>query len=42
MNRILGAFKLNPFEQLGLRYDATPEDVRRQYRKVQWGVSSRS
>lgn len=34
MARILGAFKLNPFEQLGLRFDATYEDIRRQYRKV--------
>ena len=32
--RILGAFKLNPLEQLGLRFDATPEDVKRQYRKA--------
>ena len=34
VNRILGAFKLNPFEQLGLRFDASVEDARRQYRKV--------
>ena len=34
VNRILGAFKLNPFEQLGLRFDATPEDAKRQYRKT--------
>jgi DnaJ homolog subfamily C member 8 len=34
VNRILGAFKLNPFEQLGLRFNATLEDIRRQYRKV--------
>ena len=34
VNRILGAFKLNPFEQLGLPFTATVEDVRRQYRKV--------
>lgn len=34
VNRILGAFKLNPYEQLNLHHDATPEDVRRQYRKV--------
>ena len=34
MNRILAAFKLNPYEQLGMHNDASPEDVRRQYRKV--------
>ena len=34
VNRILSAFKLNPYEQLGLHNDATPEEVRRQYRKV--------
>ncbi len=28
------AFKLNPYEKLGLRFTATPEEVRRQYRKV--------
>lgn len=37
VNRILGAFKLNPFEQLGLRFDASVEDVRRAYRKVRRG-----
>lgn len=34
VNRILSAFKLNPFEQMNLHNDATPEEVRRQYRKV--------
>lgn len=34
VNRILGAFKLNPYEQLGMHNDARPEDVPRQYRKV--------
>ena len=34
VNRILSAFRLNPFEQLGVRFDATPEEIRRQYRKV--------
>ncbi len=34
VNRILGAFKLNPFEQLGLPYDATQEEAKRQYRKL--------
>jgi DnaJ family protein C protein 8 len=34
VNRILWAFKLNPFEKLNLRFDATPEDVKRQYRKL--------
>ncbi|KAL6780195.1 hypothetical protein ACKKBF_B14085 [Auxenochlorella protothecoides x Auxenochlorella symbiontica] len=33
VNRILGAFKLNPYEQLGLRFDASMEVVPRQYRK---------
>lgn len=28
------AFKLNPFEKLNLRFDATPEEVRKQYRKL--------
>ena len=34
VNRIISAFRLNPFEQLGVRFDATPEEIRRQYRKV--------
>ena len=34
VNRILGAFRLNPFEQLDLPFDATEADVKRQYRKV--------
>ena len=34
VNRILGAFKLNPFEQLGTNFDANREDIKRQYRKV--------
>ncbi|KAK9846337.1 hypothetical protein WJX81_001857 [Elliptochloris bilobata] len=34
VNRILGAFKLNPFEQLGLRFDATLDEAKRQYRKA--------
>ena len=34
VKRIISAFRLNPFEQLGLRYDATEEDIRRQYRKL--------
>ena len=33
VHRILGAFKLNPFEQLGLRFDATVDDVKKAYRK---------
>lgn len=36
--RILSAFKLNPYEQMGLRNGAPPEDVRRQYRKVRHGA----
>lgn len=38
VNRILGAFKLNPFEALNLRFSATPEEIRRQYRKVSLAV----
>lgn len=34
VNRILGAFKLNPLEQMGLHFDATQEEAKRQYRKV--------
>ncbi len=34
VNRVLGAFKLNPFEQLGLPFDATQEEAKRQYRKL--------
>lgn len=34
VQRILGAFKLNPYEQLGMRNEAPVEEVRRQYRKV--------
>lgn len=34
VNRIIWAFKLNPFEQLNLRFDASLEDIRRQYRKI--------
>ena len=34
VNRILGAFKLNPMEQLGLKFDASEEDIKRQYRKT--------
>jgi hypothetical protein len=32
--RILRAFKLNPFEQLGVNFDATPDEIRRAYRKL--------
>lgn len=39
VNRILGAFKLNPFEALGLRFDKGTEDaIRKQYRKVSLAV----
>ena len=34
VNRILGAFKLNPMEQLGLRFDASEDEIKRQYRKT--------
>lgn len=30
--RVLGAFKLNPFEKLNLRFTATASEVKRQYR----------
>jgi preprotein translocase subunit Sec63 len=30
----LYAFKLNPYEQLNLRFTATPEEIRKQYRKI--------
>ena len=33
VNRILGAFKLNPYEQLGVRFDADAGEVARAYRK---------
>ncbi|KAM6576628.1 hypothetical protein CsatB_028465 [Cannabis sativa] len=32
--RILSCFKLNPFEYLNISFDSTPEDVKRQYRKL--------
>lgn len=32
--RILRAFKLNPFEQLGVNFNATPDEIRRAYRKL--------
>lgn len=38
VNRVLGAFKLNPYEMLGLRFDAPVEDVSRAYRKVSLAV----
>ena len=34
VDRILNAFKLNPFEQMGLKFDANLEAVRRQFRKL--------
>ncbi|GJP54839.1 hypothetical protein CLOM_g13868 [Closterium sp. NIES-68] len=34
VNRVLACFKLNPFEQLNLPFDAKVEDVKKQYRKV--------
>lgn len=39
VQRILGAFKLNPYEQLGMRNEAPVEEVRRQYRKVRRWLS---
>ncbi|MEW5313506.1 MAG: hypothetical protein WDW38_005069 [Sanguina aurantia] len=38
VNRILWAFKLNPFEKMDLRFDTSVEDVRRQYRKLSLAV----
>ncbi|KAJ7981245.1 DnaJ domain containing protein [Quillaja saponaria] len=32
--RILSCFKLNPFEHLNLPFDASPDDVKMQYRKL--------
>ncbi|XP_027344976.1 dnaJ homolog subfamily C member 8-like isoform X2 [Abrus precatorius] len=32
--RILSCFKLNPFEYLNLSFEASPDDVKRQYRKL--------
>ena len=32
--RILGCFKLNPFEHLKLSFDSAPDEVKKQYRKV--------
>ncbi|EOY33280.1 Chaperone DnaJ-domain superfamily protein [Theobroma cacao] len=32
--RILSCFKLNPFEFLNLAFDSSPEDVKKQYRKL--------
>jgi hypothetical protein len=34
VNRILWAFKLNAYEKLNLRFDATPDDIKRQFRKL--------
>lgn len=32
--RILSCFKLNPFEHLNLPFDSSPDDVKKQYRKL--------
>ncbi|KAM0950943.1 putative DnaJ domain, Chaperone J-domain superfamily [Dioscorea sansibarensis] len=32
--RILACFKLNPFEHLNLSFDSSPEEVKKQYRKL--------
>jgi DnaJ family protein C protein 8 len=34
VERILGCFKLNPYEHLGLKFDAEEKDVKRAFRKV--------
>ena len=36
--RILGAFKLNPYEALGLRFDVDPKEIPRTYRKASLAV----
>ena len=38
MMRILGAFKLNPYEALGLRFDVDPKEIPRTYRKASLAV----
>ena len=37
VNRILNAFKLNPYELLGARFDAGPDGIQRAYRKARTG-----
>jgi DnaJ family protein C protein 8 len=32
--RILWSFKLNPYERLNLRFTATPDEIRKQFRKL--------
>lgn len=34
VHRILGCFKLNPFEHLKLSFDSSPDEVKKQYRKL--------
>jgi DnaJ family protein C protein 8 len=34
VNRILWAFKLNPYERMGLRFDSSMDDIKKQFRKV--------
>ncbi|KAL1820566.1 hypothetical protein DCAR_0416889 [Daucus carota subsp. sativus] len=34
VTRILTCFKLNPFEYLNLPFDSTPEEIKKQYRKL--------
>uniref|UniRef100_A0A0D6R3S1 J domain-containing protein n=1 Tax=Araucaria cunninghamii TaxID=56994 RepID=A0A0D6R3S1_ARACU len=34
VNRIISCFKLNPFEHLNLSFNSSPEEVKRQYRKL--------
>lgn len=34
VTRVIYAFKINPYEQLNLHFDASLDDVRRQYRKL--------
>jgi len=38
VNRILGAFKLNPYEMLGLKFTASDDEIKRAYRKVSLAV----
>jgi len=36
VERILACFKLNPYEHLNLRFDASEDDIRRAFRKVNY------
>lgn len=38
VNKVLGAFRLNPYEMLGIRFDVSLDDIPRAYRKVSLAV----